>query len=129
MAISNKKAVEAAKVIADYCKEQTSCQNCIFRLHGCENWHCAILLIPIRDFSSWLRCCSKHTATQTHRFMDNKGKFKPGTKFRGIINGDLFEVVKIEGKIATLKHCPTGETINYGLRALEKCDVTIVEVR
>lgn len=60
--------------------------------------------------------------------MDNKGKFKPGTKFRGNVNGAMFEVVKIEGKIATLKHFPTGETITYGLRALEKCDVTILEV-
>lgn len=61
--------------------------------------------------------------------MDNKGKFKPGTRFRGNVNGALFEVVKIEGHIATLKHYPTGETITYGLRALEKCDVTILEVR
>lgn len=61
--------------------------------------------------------------------MDNKGKFKPGTKFRGNGNGVLFEVVKIEGENATIKHYPTGETITYGLRALEKCDVTILEVR
>ncbi len=61
--------------------------------------------------------------------MDNKGKFKPGTKFRGNGNGALFEVVKIEGKIATIKLFPTGETITYGLRALEKLDVTILEVR
>ena len=61
--------------------------------------------------------------------MDNKGKFKVGTKFRGNGNGVMFEVVKIEGKIATLKHYPTGETITYGLRALEKLNVTILEVR
>lgn len=61
--------------------------------------------------------------------MDNKGKFKPGTKFRGNVNGAMFEVVKIENEIASIKHYPTGETITYGLRALEKCDVTILEVR
>lgn len=61
--------------------------------------------------------------------MDNKGKFKPGTKFRGNGNGVLFEVVKIENEVATIRHFPTGETITYGLRALEKCDVTILEVR
>lgn len=61
--------------------------------------------------------------------MDNKSKFKPGTRFLGKVNGALFEVVKIEGHIATIKHFPTGETITYGLRALEKCDVTILEVR
>ena len=49
MEISNKKAVEAAKVIADYCKEQKSCQNCIFRLCGCENWNCAIGAFDLRD--------------------------------------------------------------------------------
>lgn len=60
--------------------------------------------------------------------MDNKGKFKVGTKFLGV-TGVLFEVVKIENEVATIKHYPTGETITYGLRALEKCDVTILEVR
>ena len=49
MAISNKKALEAAKVIADYCKEQKSCQNCIFRLYGCENWNCAIGAFDLLD--------------------------------------------------------------------------------
>ena len=49
MEISNKKAVEAAKVIADYCNEQKSCQNCILRIYGCENWHCAIGAFDLRD--------------------------------------------------------------------------------
>lgn len=49
MAISNKKAVEAAKVVADYCRGQKSCQNCIFRIYGCENWHCAIGAFDLRD--------------------------------------------------------------------------------
>ena len=49
MAISNKKAVDAAKVVVDYCREQKSCQNCIFRIYGCENWHCAIGAFDLRD--------------------------------------------------------------------------------
>lgn len=49
MAISNKKAVEAAKVVVDYCGEQKSCQNCVFRIYGCENWHCAIGAFDLRD--------------------------------------------------------------------------------
>lgn len=61
--------------------------------------------------------------------MDNKGKFKPGTRFRGNGNGALFKVVKIEGHIVTLKDLKTGYISTYGLRALEKCDVTILEVR
>lgn len=50
--ISNKKVVEAAKVVAEYCKEQSGCQNCIFRLYGCEEWHCAIGAFTIRDVLS-----------------------------------------------------------------------------
>ena len=40
MGIINKKALEAAKVIADFCKEQCGCQNCIFRLYGADHWNC-----------------------------------------------------------------------------------------
>ena len=47
--ISNQKAVEAAKTLAEYCKQQSGCQNCIFRLFGCENWHCAIGAFDIQD--------------------------------------------------------------------------------
>ena len=49
MGISNKKAVEAAKVIAHYYKEKEGCQNCIFRLYGCENWHCTIGAFVLQD--------------------------------------------------------------------------------
>lgn len=40
--ISNKKAVEAAQIIVDYCKQQRGCQNCIFRQFGCDHWNCHI---------------------------------------------------------------------------------------
>ena len=40
MGISNKKALEAAKVITDFCNEQRGCQNCIFRLYGDDHWKC-----------------------------------------------------------------------------------------
>ena len=36
MAISNKKAVDAAKVLVEFCKEQPGCQNCIFRRFGAD---------------------------------------------------------------------------------------------
>lgn len=61
--------------------------------------------------------------------MDNKGKFHPGTRFQGNVNGALVEVVRIEGQNAVLKNLHTGDVFTYGLRALEKCDVTILEVR
>lgn len=47
--ISNKKAIESAKVIADFCKEQVSCQNCIFRKHGADSWGCLICAFDIQD--------------------------------------------------------------------------------
>ena len=59
--------------------------------------------------------------------MDNKGKFKPGTRFRGNGNGALFEVIKVDKHNATLMSLNTGDVLTYGIRALEKCDVTILE--
>lgn len=58
--ISNKKVVEAAIVVANYCKEQQSCQNCIFRLCGCENWHCAIGAFEIQDVLSNIEAKKKN---------------------------------------------------------------------
>lgn len=58
--ISNKKVVECAKVIAEYCKEQGVCQNCIFRLFGCENWHCAIDAFEIQTVLSNIEAQKKH---------------------------------------------------------------------
>lgn len=65
--------------------------------------------------------------------MDNKGKFKPGTRFRGNVNSAEMEVVKIQSgrdgrnSLVVIKDIRTGNIINYGLNALEKCDVTITE--
>ena len=61
--------------------------------------------------------------------MDNKGKFKPGTRFLGNVSGVPFEVVKVENHNVTIKNLHSGDIFTYGLRALEKCDVTILEVR
>lgn len=47
--ISNKKALDAAQTIVDYCKGQTSCQNCIFRLYGDAHWKCQIEAFDLRD--------------------------------------------------------------------------------
>ena len=50
--ISNKKALESAKLIAEYCKERISCQNCIFRLYGAEHWKCHIEAFDLQDVLS-----------------------------------------------------------------------------
>ena len=49
MAISNKKAVEAAKIVVEYCNERKSCQNCIFRLYGADNWKCHMYAFDLQD--------------------------------------------------------------------------------
>lgn len=47
--ISHKKAIESAKAIVEYCHEQRSCQNCIFREFGAEHWNCHIDAFDLRD--------------------------------------------------------------------------------
>ena len=47
--ISSKKAVESAQVIADFCKEQRACQNCIFREHGAGMWKCQMSAFYLQD--------------------------------------------------------------------------------
>ena len=59
--------------------------------------------------------------------MDNKDKFKVGTRFVGDINKVPMEVVKIEGRNVVVKNLLNGQTFICGLRTLEKCYVTITE--
>ena len=47
--MTNKKALEAAKVIVEYCKSQRGCQNCIFRLYGADHWKCYIEAFDLQD--------------------------------------------------------------------------------
>lgn len=47
--VSNKKALECAEVIAQFCKEQRGCQNCIFRQFGADRWNCHIDAFDIRE--------------------------------------------------------------------------------
>ncbi len=47
--ISNKKALEAAKVIVDFCNGQRGCQNCIFRQFSYDSWKCHIETFNLQD--------------------------------------------------------------------------------
>lgn len=58
--ISNKKALEGAKTIVDYCKEQQGCQNCIFRQHGADRWKCHIEVFDLQDVLSNIEAKKKH---------------------------------------------------------------------
>lgn len=50
--ISANKAVEAAQTITDFCRQQKSCQNCIFRLYGTDHWRCHIEAFDLQDVLS-----------------------------------------------------------------------------
>lgn len=75
-------------------------------------------------------------------------QLKPGIRFKGNVNGAICEVMKIENPVAsckpdrkggleltkrdtvvvvTLKDCKTGHTFQYGLEALKRCNITILE--
>lgn len=75
-------------------------------------------------------------------------QLKAGTRFKGNVNGAICEVIKIEDPVtsykldwkgdleptkrntvvvATLKDCKTSRTFQYGLEALKRCDITILE--
>lgn len=56
-----------------------------------------------------------------------KTDLKKGTIFRGNVNGALFEIVKIENGNATIKCINQGKYFVYGVKALERCDITILE--
>lgn len=47
--MTNKQALEHAQAIVSYCKARNSCQNCIFRQHGAENWRCHIQAFDLDD--------------------------------------------------------------------------------
>lgn len=60
MSISQKKALESAKVVVDFCKEQRSCQNCIFRLYGADHWKCHIEAFGLQDVLSNIEAKKKN---------------------------------------------------------------------
>ena len=46
---------------------------------------------------------------------------RPGTRFKGLVNGAMFEVVKIEnGEIAIVRDLKTGREWMYGVEALKR---------
>lgn len=49
MLVGEKNAVEAAKTLIQYCKEQRGCQNCIFRLYAGSVWKCKLDAFDLQD--------------------------------------------------------------------------------
>lgn len=56
--------------------------------------------------------------------MSNIGKFKIGTRFR--VMGEVMEVIGIDGALAIIQNQKTGDIFSYGMKALERCLVTII---
>lgn len=67
--------------------------------------------------------------------MDNVGRFKPGTVFRGNINNAQMVVLEVQKEnlkgcykeLVVIKDMATEKTYTYGLQALERCNVTILK--
>ena len=58
--ISSKRALESAQVIADFCKRQRGCQNCIFREYGTDSWKCHIDAFDLQDVLSNIEAKKKN---------------------------------------------------------------------
>lgn len=56
----------------------------------------------------------------------NTGKFIPGTRFRGRVNGVEMVVARIEGTNAVIMDSRNGRYFLHGLSALEHSDVEIL---
>lgn len=60
MAISDKKAVEAARTLAEYCSERQGCQNCILHLYSPSEWKCHLDVFDLQDILSNIEAKRKH---------------------------------------------------------------------
>ena len=74
----------------------------------------------------WLKCGIDMKAIFTDE------QLKLGTKFKGNVNGAIMEIIKIENPqsaspVANIKDCKTGHIFQYGLEALKRCNITILE--
>ncbi|WP_288643869.1 hypothetical protein [uncultured Flavonifractor sp.] len=47
--ISSKKALSCVETLVEFCKEQSGCQNCIFRRFGSDHWNCQIEAYDLRE--------------------------------------------------------------------------------
>ena len=59
-------------------------------------------------------------------------QLKLGTKFKGNVNGAVMEIIKIENPqsaspVANIKDYETGHIFQYGLEALKRCNISIIE--
>ena len=58
--ISHREALDAVQTLVEYHKEQSGCQNCIFRRFGSEHWNCQIEAYDLQDVLSNLAAKKKN---------------------------------------------------------------------
>lgn len=58
--MTNKKVLDAVQTIIDFCKEQRSCRNCIFRKFGADHWNCHIDAFDLQDVLSNIEAKKKN---------------------------------------------------------------------
>lgn len=55
-------------------------------------------------------------------------QLQAGTKIKGNVNNAIMEIIKIENEAnAVVRDCKTGHTFQYGLEALKRCNISIIE--
>jgi hypothetical protein len=59
--MTDKKGLEAAKTLVEFCESQRGCQNCIFRKHGAESWRCHIDAFDLQDVLSNIEAKKKNS--------------------------------------------------------------------
>ena len=47
--MNDKKAIETAKKLVEFCEDQKGCQNCVFRKYGSDHWECNINAFDLCD--------------------------------------------------------------------------------
>jgi len=50
--MNDKKAIETAKLLVEFCKDQNGCQNCVFRKYGSHHWECTINAFDLNEVVS-----------------------------------------------------------------------------
>ena len=72
--ISNQKALAAAQTIVDFCHQQKSCQNCIFRLFGADSWKCHIDAFDLQDVLSNISAKKEKSRMDLRRLSHDAGR-------------------------------------------------------
>ena len=54
-------------------------------------------------------------------------ELQQGTRIRGNVNGEEMEIIKIQEHNAVIKDIKSGNIFTFGMEALRRCDITILQ--